>query len=192
MLNFQSNNVSRDYTNLRNKTMSESLDYLLAHTPHTFHNLLRFFFATGSSNVKDELFSWSCPNPRGSRAKWEENGDLDQSSGGSVALGSWYAHLLSVCDLLCGLLKILQIRRRKANRTELLVSRSRLRLIDSGTLRTLSRTGLWVTRLAITCVTAKTKLNEVLWISLSVGLDLGVMRMLTVECMHRWVNEHKT
>jgi phospholipid:diacylglycerol acyltransferase len=44
MLNFQSNNISQGHSDIKNKTMSESLDYLLAHTPHTFHNLLRLFF----------------------------------------------------------------------------------------------------------------------------------------------------
>ena len=42
-LNFQEvSAMGRNYTTFRNKTMSQSLDYLMAHTPHSFHNLIRY------------------------------------------------------------------------------------------------------------------------------------------------------
>ena len=43
MLNFQEvSALGRNYTIFPNRTMSQSLDYLMTHTPHSFHNLIKY------------------------------------------------------------------------------------------------------------------------------------------------------
>ena len=43
MLNFQNLPIlGRNITNIPNKTMDEAMEYLLAHTPRSFHNLLAY------------------------------------------------------------------------------------------------------------------------------------------------------
>ena len=43
MLNFQEvSALGRNYTDFHNRTMSQSLDYLMVHTPYSFQNLIRY------------------------------------------------------------------------------------------------------------------------------------------------------
>ena len=62
----------------------------------------------------------------------------------------------------------------------------------TGIPRTLSRKRLWVICLAIAPVIVKTKLHEALWIFPSLGSYYPVLHVLTVDRMHRWINEYET